>query len=95
MPPPLPIKHRDSDYSHLTDNARPPSRTSEVVEDCYQVVSRCMPVSGNNSVSNTHYEVLEIRNREVIFSNDPRASKKSPPTPPPKPARTSRGSFSP
>jgi hypothetical protein len=42
------------------------------------------------SVANPHYEILEIKNREVIFHTEKKL--KSPPAPPPKPSRSSKGS---
>lgn len=99
IPPPLPLKHRDSDNGqHPAEGSKHSSmKAFDGSEDCYQsVVSRPLPITfGSNVVSNTHYEVLEIKRREVIFTSDSKASKKNPPTPPPKPARTSRGSFTP
>lgn len=99
IPPPLPLKHRDSDYGAQGDISKSSliKITDETDEDCYQSVASCpLPVAFNAKVvSNMHYEVLELRKREVVFSSETKTSKKSPPTPPPKPARTSRGSFSP
>lgn len=95
MPPPLPMKNRDSEVSSLLDDSQ--LRSAIVTEDCYQTVSRALPVTSTNTVVNAHYEILEIKNREVIFAHETK-SKKNPPTPPPKPhraSRDSRGSFSP
>jgi hypothetical protein len=49
-------------------------------------------IDSNNS---SHYEVLEIRNREVISATEERIGKKSPPIPPPKPSRNSKSPMSP
>lgn len=99
IPPPLPVKHRDSDYGNTMETAKLATITTlDESEDCYQsVVSRPLPVNFEvRSVSNTHYEVLEIRKREETFTSEGKTSKKNPPTPPPKPARGhSRGSMLP
>lgn len=62
-------------------------------DDFYQTVSRPFPVgSRSDGVSNTHYEMFEVKSRE----NDTKAFKKNPPTPPPKPLRgSSKGALSP
>lgn len=89
VPPPLPLKHRDSDYGHISEDSQYSSvKAIRGSSDSYQFAP-------GDHANNSHYEVLEIRNREVIFPNEAKAVKKSPPTPPPKPARTSKGSFSP
>lgn len=42
------------------------------------------------AVVNPHYEILEIRNREIVTQTERKL--KSPPAPPPKPSRSSKGS---
>lgn len=85
VPPPLPVKHRDSDYGNLPEDSQYRGST-----ESYQFVNRPLPDTPlNDTFTNSHYEVLEIRNREVV------STKKNPPTPPPKPARTSKGPLSP
>jgi hypothetical protein len=86
VPPPLPVKHnRDSDsFSQLIEE-----------ESLYSSVKAPRGSIPNSTVINAHYELVEIKNREMIAIVDPKTGKKSPPTPPPKPARHSRGSFSP
>lgn len=92
VPPPLPQKNRDSDTVSFADD----SLRSEIIEDFYQTVSRPMAVKTEHKiVSNSHYELVEIKNREVIFANEEKVTKKSPPTPPPKPIRASKGTSSP
>lgn len=96
VPPPLPLKHRDSDYGNIPEDSQYSSvKAIRGSSDSYQFVDRPLPNTPGDHANNSHYEVLEIRNREVIFTNEAKAVKKSPPTPPPKPARTSKGSFSP
>lgn len=43
------------------------------------------------AVTNPHYEILEIKNREVIIHTEKKL-KSPPPQPPPKPSRSSKGS---
>ncbi|KAL7025418.1 hypothetical protein ACKWTF_013468 [Chironomus riparius] len=103
-PPPLPLKHRDSDIGHLslTDESQysVAMRVSGGSEDYFE--NRPLPALPNhdftiheNSNNSSHYEVLEIRNREVISEMEARLSKKSPPIPPPKPSRNSKSPMSP
>lgn len=91
LPPPLPAKHRDSDYGNIPEDSQYSSVKSIRGSDGYQFTDRPLPSTPGDSVSNSHYEVLEVKNREVIMT----VVKKNPPTPPPKPARTSKGSYSP
>lgn len=51
--------------------------------------------TNDNNNSSSHYEVLEIRNREVISATEAKLDKKSPPIPPPKPSRNSKTPMSP
>jgi hypothetical protein len=99
VPPPLPMKHhRDSDsFNQLVEEESQYScvKAKRGSEEGYQFMNRPLPATPNNSVANSHYEFVEIKNREVISVIETRANKKSPPTPPPKPARHSRGSFTP
>ena len=94
VPPPLPVKHRDSENGNLNDNY-PQHLTNKTVGDldeCYQTVSRPFPISSRSDfVSNAHYELFEMKSREIEM----KAGKKNPPTPPPKPLRGSKGSLSP
>lgn len=88
-PPPLPMKNRDSESGNLFDESQY-STVKAILssERCYQAVNL-----NPKMVSNVHYETLEIRSRDFI-SNETKTGKKSqnPPTPPPKPARHSKGS---
>jgi hypothetical protein len=52
----------------------------------YQFSNRPLPATPD---SHSHYEVLEIKNREVISSIEMKMGKKSAPIPPPKPSRKS------
>lgn len=95
LPPPLPVKHRDSENVNLMDNNTQHMANKSIggLDECYQTVSRPFPVANRTDyASNTHYEVFDIKSRE----NESKAVKKNPPTPPPKPTRgSSKGSLSP
>ena len=75
-------------------------RVSGGLEDYFE--NRPLPALPNhdftiheNSNSSSHYEVLEIKNREVISAMEAKLGKKSPPIPPPKPSRNSKSPMSP
>jgi hypothetical protein len=101
LPPSLPPKHgRDStDGSGLhsleesqCSHARMSSGSS------YQFSNRPLPPTPESQHYHDHsghYEVLEIKNREVIQSFERGMKKKSAPIPPPKPSRNSKNSMSP
>ena len=99
LPPPLPVKHhRDSEVSnHLVEEESQYSVVSAKrgSKEGYQFSDRPLPATPSNTVFNSNYEYVEIKNREVISTMETKTGKKSPPTPPPKPARHSRGSFTP
>lgn len=85
--------HRDSDYGNCPDDSNY-SRSSRASggSECYHFSNRPLPATPGDEliINNSHYEVLEIRNREVITSAEIRFGKKSPPIPPPKPSRASK-----
>jgi hypothetical protein len=98
VPPPLPVKHRDSDFGNMSlDDAhysRTPSNRTSTGSDLYHFVNRPLPATPTHGsddfiTNSSHYEVLEIRNREVISSTELKMGKKFAPVPPPKPSRTS------
>lgn len=94
--PPLPPKHRDCGNLPEESHYGIVKSIGGSVEECYQEVShpsKLAPVT--KIVSNVHYEMLEIRTRDVNLSDESKAQKKNPPTPPPKPHRASKGSLSP
>lgn len=85
IPPVLPPKHgRDSDcgFNSLTLEESQYSHTR--MSGGYQFSNRPLPATPDS-----HYEVLEIKNREVISSVEMKFGKKLAPTPPPKPSRKS------
>lgn len=89
IPPTLPPKHgRDSIEESFYSHARTSSELN------FQFSNRPLPATPENqNTSNDnsgHYEVLEIRNREVIQSVEAKMGKKSAPIPPPKPSRSSK-----
>ncbi|KAG5670986.1 hypothetical protein PVAND_001211 [Polypedilum vanderplanki] len=97
VPPPLPLKHRDSDFGNLsledTLYSRAPSNRASTGSDRYHIFNRPLPAAPTHGsddfiASNSHYEVLEIRNREVIEATEAKIiGKKLAPQPPPKPVR--------
>lgn len=88
VPPPLPLKNRDSDYGNLPDEVQYASLRSN---KSYGSNKPLPPVPG---VSNSHYETVEARNHEIFFVNDAKQARR-PPTPPPKPLRNSKQAMSP
>lgn len=86
IPPTLPPKHgRDSLEESFYSHARMSSGSN--------FSNRPLPATPENNSSNDnsgHYEILEIRNREVIQNVESKMGKKSAPVPPPKPSRSSK-----
>ncbi|XP_058812929.1 dedicator of cytokinesis protein 1 isoform X3 [Topomyia yanbarensis] len=98
VPPPLPLKTRDSDYSNLPLNDSALHRRMLGAASHYVSCKPLPPVptaggstatSTTTVVINSSYDVVETRNNHVIVigAYDER---KRPPTPPPKPARNSK-----
>lgn len=92
IPPVLPPKHgRDSDCGlhSLEESQYSHARMS----GGFQFSNRPLPATPDThfmrSEHSSHYEVLEIKNREVITSFEMKMGKKSAPVPPPKPSRKS------
>lgn len=78
-PPPLPVKHSNSDLSSISS-----FRTSG--SSIVSIASTC---------DNSTYTMVQLRNTPVeqtglIFGRDLSPNKKPPPTPPPKPSRNSK-----
>lgn len=94
-PPVLPPKHatphgRDSDcgLNSLEESQYSHARLSSG----YQFSNRPLPATPDSHSfhsDNGHYEILEIKNREVIQSMELKMGKKLAPIPPPKPSRKS------
>ncbi|XP_055631515.1 dedicator of cytokinesis protein 1 isoform X1 [Toxorhynchites rutilus septentrionalis] len=89
VPPPLPLKTRDSDYSNLPLNESALHRRLMGTADGSGHYAGCKPLPPVPGVINSAYDVVETRNNSVILIGacDER---KRPPTPPPKPARNSK-----
>lgn len=92
IPPVLPPKHgRDSDFglNSLEESTYSHARMS----GGYLFNNRPLPATPDShlfqSDHSSHYEVLEIKNREVIESIEMKMGKKTAPVPPPKPSRKS------
>ncbi|XP_055530471.1 dedicator of cytokinesis protein 1 isoform X1 [Wyeomyia smithii] len=93
VPPPLPMKTRDSDYSNIPLNDSALHRRLTGVGSHY-VSCKPLPAVPNAGetttvIINSCYDMVETRNNNVIVigAYDER---KRPPTPPPKPARNSK-----
>ena len=90
VPPPLPMKNRDSDNGNIFDES-----TYSTVKAVMMNADKCYQANNPSTkiFSNLHYETVEIKNREIV-SSDVKVGRKSqnPPTPPPKPIRASKGS---
>ncbi|XP_053682558.1 dedicator of cytokinesis protein 1 isoform X2 [Sabethes cyaneus] len=93
VPPPLPMKTRDSDYSNLPLNDSVLHRRLAGASGHY-ISCKPLPTVPNTAASttvviNSSYDVVETRNNNVIVigAYDER---KRPPTPPPKPSRNSK-----
>lgn len=101
VPPPLPIKlnsgfDNGSLFCDESLYSRTPSNRISGGSDRYRsFTTRPLPPtpSGESSEEHkphvSHYEILEIKNREVISDTEEKLEKKSAPTPPPKPQRSS------
>lgn len=89
LPPPLPIKTRESsDYSNLISGNAVASNSLE--HENYSIVSSEKWLIRNTlnemeTVENSNYEYVETRNSAIV--DDKR--RPPPPTPPPKPSRNS------
>lgn len=79
-PPPLPAKiNRDSDSFHQVEESMY-SCVKKRDESNYQIL-------GQSFVSNSNYEMFEVKSSSDCMTRS--QEKKTPPTPPPKPVRTS------
>lgn len=106
IPPPLPEKtHRDSNYGNVSISSESHLSAAIITRglDGYQFDNRPLPATPNsddfttnNNNNCSHYEVLEIKNREVISATETKigSGKKIPPNPPPKPSRNSKNPLS-
>ncbi|XP_065074251.1 dedicator of cytokinesis protein 1 isoform X2 [Ochlerotatus camptorhynchus] len=89
VPPPLPMKTRDSDYSNLPLNDSALHRRLTVAS--HYVSCKPLPPIPTTVAINSSYDVVEMRNNSVIMIGSPiYDERKRPPTPPPKPARNSK-----
>ncbi|CRL05400.1 CLUMA_CG018000, isoform B [Clunio marinus] len=96
VPPPLPIKHRDSEYGNVHEDSK--FTKVKVLDDLTTesfLVSSDQPRKGIVAAANNHYEILSLKSRDVVSPDEVKSSKKNPPAPPPKPTRASKESFSP
>ncbi|XP_062554815.1 dedicator of cytokinesis protein 1 isoform X2 [Armigeres subalbatus] len=95
VPPPLPMKTRDCDYSNVPLNDSALHRRATTASH-YVSCKPLPPVPsphGSNVVVNSAYDVVETRNNSVIVISSGCTiydERKRPPTPPPKPARNSK-----
>lgn len=92
IPPPLPVKaNRDSSdgFAVVEESLYSCVKKRGFEESNYQVIK-------SNFVTNSNYEIFEVKNPELT-SRLSDSGKKTPPTPPPKPMRSSsrlsRGSL--
>lgn len=92
IPPPLPMKTRDSDYSNLPLNDSTLHR--RLTAASHYVSCKPLPPIPTTIAINSSYDVVEMRNNSVIMIGSGGAAiydeRKRPPTPPPKPARNSK-----
>lgn len=92
IPPAIPPKHgRDSDGLHSLEESQ---YSHARMSGGHLFSNRPLPATPDsiffrNENASSHYEVLEIKNREVINSMETKMTggKKSAPIPPPKPSR--------
>ncbi len=98
IPPVLPPKqNRDSDFGFGSHEESQYSQ-ARMSSDSYQFTNRPLPATPDSHhfhSESSHYEVLEIKSREVAQSIEVKTTKKTAPTPPPKPSRKSSQVMSP
>lgn len=90
VPPPLPMKTRDSDYGNVPLNES--SLYRRTTSASHYVSCKPLPPVPTGIV-NSAYDVVETRNNSVIVISSGGIiydERKRPPTPPPKPARNSK-----
>lgn len=95
VPPPLPLKNRETDHGIIENELQYScSKIAGGSKESYQSVNVTLAETFiKHTITNNHYETVELKSNEVVSADDTKSLKKSPPTPPPKPVRTSKGSL--